>query len=277
MPIFGAFFYPMKLTTLFSFLLLLGASFVQAQNCKPGAQYRDSTFGVFPRPYNDSLKTGGIDKPVCLNEAYELVFTIKPTDSIAVNGNQVKVNYFRINEVLNLPPGLTYACHPATCQFAIADTIGCLVVRGTVTDPTAVGKKYKVTIKGIARVAGFFDFPLEFPGAFAPGVYEFEVRAQGACTSSASSLEALGFEMLVAPNPSASTEVSLQVFAPASRAMHVKVLDLQGRSHWVQSWQVHPGRNVLQLPASQWTPGFYQVLLWDAEGNSSSTKLLIQE
>lgn len=267
----------MKFTTLLFGLLLLGTQTVQAQNCTPGAQFRDSTFGVFPRPYNDSLKTGGINKPVCLNEPYELVFTIKPTDSIAVNGNQVKVNYFRINEVLNLPPGLTYACHPATCQFAIADTIGCLVVRGTVTNPAAVGQKYKVTIKGIARIAGFFDFPLEFPGTFAPGVYEFEVRAQGACTSSASSLEALGYELLLAPNPSAGNAVVMQVFAPAARALQVRVLDLQGRSLMAQPWQVQAGRNVLELDASNWIPGMYQVSLWDADGNSYSTRLLVQE
>ncbi len=56
--------------------------------------------------------------------------TVPPFGAIAVH-----INHIQVDNVSNLPPGLTYACNPSTCDFP-GGVSGCILISGT---PTVAG------------------------------------------------------------------------------------------------------------------------------------------
>ena len=67
------------LKLMFAFIALFQMYKLNGQTpvCTPNPFYKDSAAGIYPAPYNDSTKTGGIDKSVCIDKDFEFPFTVR--------------------------------------------------------------------------------------------------------------------------------------------------------------------------------------------------------
>ena len=104
--------------------LLLSPLASQGQTCTPDPNAPAS--GLTP----DSLA------PACPGDPYNFVITLGvPADTVVPAFGTVTIDSIVINNITDLPPGITYACNPGSCSFP-GGTKGCLVFSGT---PTASG------------------------------------------------------------------------------------------------------------------------------------------
>jgi len=141
---------------------------VEPPACLPDSIYQDSSAGAYPLPLDAAGNHGLAEFPACINEPYELIFTIKLGDSISVETvgrvDVVSANIERTGAVSGLPEGLSYFCNPPDCIFPDT-TLGCIVVTGTPTENNAAGD-FPLVISGVAvlNLGGLIEFPLTFPG-----------------------------------------------------------------------------------------------------------------
>ena len=87
----------------------------QTNSCVPDLKYKDSLFGVYPRPYEPIIyPNGGINKSACIGKPYNFVFTTVVPDSLIVPVlGKVKIDSIildkkNLNTVMGLPIGLTW-------------------------------------------------------------------------------------------------------------------------------------------------------------------------
>lgn len=170
-----------------SFLLALSLG-VSAQ-CTPGANYADSTYGVWPDTIqNFPMATQSVLYTTDLN------FKV-PSDAGDVDPAYAgyTIDHFVVNSVTGLPPGMTYSCNISNCTYA-GGANGCAQITGT-CNTTGV---YDITIDLTATVI-FFGQPVEVDQIFTG--YKIEVGTAGIVTL-------LQKDITFAPNP-ASNELSM--------------------------------------------------------------------
>lgn len=136
----------MKKQLLFiAFSGLLGF-FSEAQSCTPGANFVDSTYGVWP----DTVQNF---PPAAANVAYSTDLNFKVpatvTAELDASGNFVgsPIQSFTVTGVQGLPAGYNYACNVANCTYNGGNN-GCANVYGT----TATTGTYPITIDVDATV-----------------------------------------------------------------------------------------------------------------------------
>lgn len=129
----------------FAFLTVFTAvSF--GQSCVPGANFVDSTYGIWP----DTVQNL---PPAAANVAYttDLNFKVPATVTAGLDpsGQFVgsPIQGFSVTGVQGLPTGFNYACNNANCQYA-GGANGCANIWGT----TATTGTYPVTINVSATV-----------------------------------------------------------------------------------------------------------------------------
>jgi len=159
-------------------LLLLVASllpqFSAAQNCTPDTIFQDAPLGLYPTPF-DSLvfPNGGLsDFPATIGTSYELVFTVKMTDSVRLSPFNFDLNSFQLDNtdgILGLPIGLEYACNPPNCVFSDS-TLGCIIVSGTPIEANPIGD-FNLQFKGQLFANGDDSLNFNFPSTAVPGAY----------------------------------------------------------------------------------------------------------
>jgi hypothetical protein len=116
----------------------------------------------------------------CTSLYQQVITAIVPPTLEVLPGIPATVNNYTINDVLNLPPGFTYACNPGSCVF-VGSTTGCVLLAG---NPTGV-------TPGLYDVIGDFTVSVTLP-PFLGGstvlvdtLYEFQLLVSG-CTDCAS-------------------------------------------------------------------------------------------
>jgi hypothetical protein len=118
----------------------------EAQSCTPGANFVDSTYGVWP----DTVQNF---PPAAANVAYstDLNFKVPATVTAELDesGNFVgsPIQSFTVTGVQGLPTGYNYACNIANCTYNGGNN-GCANVYGT----TATTGTYPITIDVDATV-----------------------------------------------------------------------------------------------------------------------------
>jgi hypothetical protein len=134
---------------------------------------------------------GGIYPPVlpaatgC--QYYEQVISFKfPQDTTVMFAGQtitVNFNYFTIDSITGLPPGMTWACNLApNCRYLVhpdssnLDTIGCVTLSGTPNIPAA----YTLTVHVTATV-NLFGNPSDQPTAFSRSLQVVPCEFEGDC------------------------------------------------------------------------------------------------
>lgn len=247
---------------LFAFLLI-SATVINAQSgtCEPDPMYADSTFGVYPAPYDDDTMTGGIDVSACINKPFEVTLTaIVPAEvEIAPGAPGIEINSITVADggVSGLPEGFTYACNPPNCIFE-AESQGCVTVYGTATDANVPGE-YNLTLQLIASTTILGDVPLDFPGPVFPGRYFVVVNEENSTECTVASTEnLLGTEVSfeAAPNPFGDY-TQIEVNAATSQKIAFQVHDLLGNQLYQETINLAQGANTIDFDGSDLANGMY--------------------
>ncbi|MFM6934904.1 MAG: T9SS type A sorting domain-containing protein [Flavobacteriales bacterium] len=200
----------------FSTMLLNVASW--AQTCTPGANYVDSTYGVWP----DTTQNF---PPALVNVPYstDLNFKVPATVTAALDptGQFVgsTIQGFTVTGVNGLPSGFNYACNISSCSYA-GGANGCANIYGT----TTTAGTYPITIDVSATVLvsllpGFPPTPVTQPVSF-PG-YKIVVGTAGI-------IEGIIAPLSVSPNPANAT-VTVNGITPSMKASNMVLTNIEGK------------------------------------------------
>lgn len=244
---------------------------VEPPACLPDSTFQDSTAGAFPLPLDAAGNFGLAEFPACINEPYELIFTIKLGDSISVAGvgrvDVVSANIERTGAITGLPEGLTYFCNPPDCIFPDT-TLGCIVVTGTPTESNTIGDN-PLVIAGVAvlNLGALVEFPLEFPGTIASGEYNISLNAEGDCVNDSSTVSTHNYlsekiSLGNTPNP-VSTSTKIEMTSLLAGDFQFTVFDMAGKAKYQESVSLRVGYNTLNFDASGLQDGFYIYTLSD--------------
>lgn len=152
----------MKKLLLFVSATLLTVTTVSAQ-CTPGANFADSTYGVWCECTDvvegqDTITyfpNGVVGVPYSEDMNFKVPEEVTPEMSAAAAGSPI--NYFDVTDVTGLPPGLTYGCNTSSCHYNGGDN-GCAVLIGI---PTVAGV-YNITIEVTGNITlTFGGFPVD--------------------------------------------------------------------------------------------------------------------
>jgi hypothetical protein len=103
--------------------------------------------------------------PACVGVPYAETFTVHPPPDTIIAGFTFTINFMRIDSVVGLPAGFSYACSPANCTFPGGST-GCAIVTGNPT--LAQVGLHPLTIYGTTQVyhisLGTINQPVSFSG-----------------------------------------------------------------------------------------------------------------
>ncbi|MDX2360881.1 MAG: T9SS type A sorting domain-containing protein [Crocinitomicaceae bacterium] len=133
---------------------VLGVMSAQAQSCTPGANFGDSTYGVWCDCYETIVAPDTItnfpDGSVGVFYSEDMNFKVpaQVTADIDPTFAGAPINYFDVTGVGGLPAGLDYACNDAACHYLGGDN-GCANIYGT---PTTAGV-YPVTIEVTGNIS----------------------------------------------------------------------------------------------------------------------------
>ncbi len=232
--------------------------------------------GVYPNPLIDSnLPTGEQGTPYY---TFFLVVvagdtTIDLSPIIGFPGITVTADIIgqRINSIDSLPPGLSYACNPSTCEI-LADSAGCVAVSGI---PTAAGTYQPVmdTEIGIlippgTPVLGGDTIYLPIPGL----TYDLEVTPSSV---SIDDIEENTISLLeMGPNPfHTSTEVHFS--APEPGTISFEVRDLSGRAIYQNEFRTIAGTNSVSFDRHGIGSGIYIGTLSDGKRKATFKMTII--
>lgn len=93
-----------------------------AQICTPDTSF--TVAGIYP----SQLPT------VCAGVPYSQTLTLVIPEDTTVQGFSADIDSVKINNVIGLPPGITYSCSPLTCSF-LGGSTGCALISGVVNTP----------------------------------------------------------------------------------------------------------------------------------------------
>ncbi|MDZ4709535.1 MAG: T9SS type A sorting domain-containing protein [Saprospiraceae bacterium] len=272
----------MKTRLIFLFCACFQMYNIYGQNplCVPDTLYKDSIAGIYPRPYNDSTKTGGISKPVCINQDYEFPLTVRVPDMIAVPfGTSTIVVALESatldpnNAVIGLPKGIQYFCNPPGCTMA-KNVLGCIVLKGKATTENTPGVYGLVINLKLVTSIGTLD--VSFPGPFFPGIYFMNVLAanNAGCATSPVVEASAGFESrhFAFPNP-AKDLLNIQVLAMESGEADILLQDISGKNLKTIPIRLNRGDNAISIPVQDLNNGSYVYTL--KLGKSVSSKRFV--
>lgn len=197
-------------------------SFVShSQSCTPGANYADSTYGVWP----DTTQNF---PPGLVNVFYstDLNFKVPSTVTAEVAGSDPTaqgfigspIQGFVVNGVNGLPTGFNYACNISSCSYA-GGANGCANVYGT----NGTAGTYPLTIDITATVLVTIPFlgqqAVEVPTSFSG--YRIVLGTAG-------TIEQFISPITVSPNP-ANEFINIEGITSATKAKSVSILNLEGK------------------------------------------------
>lgn len=192
---------------------------VQAQSCTPGAQYADSTYGVWP----DTVQNL---PPATQNVAYSTDLNFKVpaevTPSLDPSGTFVgsQIQSFKVTSVDGLPTGYNYACNVSSCQYAGGDN-GCANVYGTTNDPAGT---YPVTINVDATVLvqiSPIGPPTQVTQSTSFDGYKIVLGAAG-------TIEQVIAPISVSPNP-ANDVININNISASMKASKIYITNIEGK------------------------------------------------
>lgn len=235
----------------------------QIPACSPNPIYKDSTAGIYPRPYNDSTRMGGISRPVCIGQDYEYPLTVNIPDTITVPFGNTTITIGLLSAILDttnavtgLPKGIRYYCNPGNCMMA-KNQLGCVVLKGNATTENKPGTYDLVINLKLITQAGTFD--VAFPGPFFPGKYFLTVAepaSQACLTSPVLELKEPAASHHAFPIP-ARDHLNIRVYALESGPASLFFQDVSGRTMLSLPIKLNKGDNTVSVPVSGLQSGAY--------------------
>jgi len=229
-----------KLLLSISILLISAAANAQ---CTPDAQYASETYGVWP----DTVE----NFPGAMQNTY---YSTDLNFKVPVSASDIDPDYpesftiqsFKVDSVVGLPPGMSYACNIGSCTYP-GGSQGCAQITGTCATPGS----YYITIYLTAQLnTGFGVAPVEQDF----GGYKIDVAVLGLSELIAQSID-------MYPNPAVS-ELSLSGLATHA-IESVTIFDANGNKVQEKGTNAY---NAITMNVSDLTSGIYFVHLTGAEG-----------
>ena len=230
-----------KLT--FILLQVLFLNYIYGQ-CTPNSNYADSSWGIWPDTTTNFA-------PANLNSSYSQTVDFKvPNDAGLLDPayNGFPIGSITLDNVNNLPPGISYVCDNSTCGWN-ADDLGCALMSGT---PTVTGT-FDITLDVTVNISSFFG-NIPVPQSF--GGYRIIVNGPlGIFNNELTFLKAI-------PNPANQSSV-IHFNSPSISTVNFKLINILGEV--VQSSLVESkiGENKLTLNTSSLKNGVYIYSIYD--------------
>ena len=273
----------MKKLLLFALLFCLMNTMANAQ-CIPDPIYKDSSFGVYPKPYEPTLNPkGGINKSACIGKPYKYIFTAKIPDTTNVNTpfgpvlakiDSVKLDKKDPATIQGLPVGITYACDPPNCVF-FPKKPACLYLYGTATAANKAGDyELKITTKGFVNVAGFStSAAISFPDkTIAPGTYILKLEPTTSTTCFVSDAKDKNENIVhIGANPNPTNDfTTIAFYALAQDKFEFVVMDMTGKIVHQENRSVEAGINTINFDAANLAAGVYIYYLGNNKGKATN-------
>ncbi len=243
-----------KLLLSFGAIAFLALS-VDAQSCIPGANFVDSTYGVWP----DTTQNF---PPAAANVAYstDLNFKVPSTVPAELSAQYAgsPIQEFTVTGVVGLPNGFNYACNIANCTYA-GGVNGCANIWGT----TATTGTYPITIELsaivlVSLIPGLPPVPVQVPGGLSFGGYKIIVGNAGIITGVVAPLS-------LYPNP---TTGMLNVTGISSE-MNAETITITNVNGQVLSAMNVEGKNAITMNLDFLKEGIYFANLSTVDGVKS--------
>ncbi len=259
------------LTLLLLTFLFSGQLF--GQLCLPDSTYADSSAGVYPLPFEESVSpNGGIADTACVGEEFAFEFTIVIQDSLNFETINLKLDSLVIDSVNNLPNGLAYGCYPENCTF-YPNELGCVSLYGNIDDDPG---EYDLAIYG--RVfSGFLTINLSFPDEeLFPGKYTLKVVDGGGCVVGTQK-NPLADQVKIKNFPNPFRDLTfLEIHSDIADRFTYSLYDMFGKELKNGSVDLHAGLNTIELNANNLPDGIYLYSLTDGV-NRISKKLTVSK
>lgn len=211
----------MKKLLLVISLVSIAAANASAQSCTPGANYADSTYGVWPDTVqNFPGAAANVAYSTDLNFKVPDVVTaeVAGTDPLAQGFIGSPIQQFVVDNVGGLPVGFNYACNISNCTYA-GGSNGCANLYGT----TSTEGIYPLTIDITATVLVDVPFvgptPVDVPTSFSG--YKIVVGTAGL-------IEGIINPITVHPNP-ASDVITLSGLNSQMKITSAKITNMAGQ------------------------------------------------
>jgi len=165
-------------------LILTNGVFAQSLTCDQNAVQGD--FGIvpleLPDAYVDNPYSGIITfkapsdakKIPQVNTIIDSILNLLPSGTIPAGATiNVKLETYKITEIIGLPTGFTHTCNKTNCEYSGGD-LGCLKIEGTATEATThdlkvgmyVDVKAQVLLGPLPVYTQAFDTTLVVPGTY---------------------------------------------------------------------------------------------------------------
>jgi Secretion system C-terminal sorting domain len=219
----------MKKLLLSFFATGLVALSIEAQSCTPGANFVDSTYGVWP----DTIQNF---PPAAANVAYSTDLNFKVpatvTAELDASGQFVgsPIQSFTVTGVQGLPTGYNYACNIANCTYA-GGANGCANVYGTTattgTYPTPVTQSvsfggYKIIVGNAGLITSVIEPLNVFPN---PANGQIVVKGILANTLTISNLNG---QIIVSKSAQGLTQMTLDINSLQAGVYFINAIGEQG-------------------------------------------------
>lgn len=268
-----------KLFTLLA-VIAVSVSTLSAQVCMPDSSLFDAAFPVQPLPFDPVVSPeGGITDTACIGQPFQFNFFAAVGDTFNLGTTSVMLDSIRLSPqtgVSNLPEGITFDCNPGSCVF-VQNTLGCISLFGTVTDPALVGS-YDLMLTVEVFIGGL-PVPNEvtLPNvAITPGNYTLVVReadfANCRTVSSEDILQDL-VQLKNKPNPF-SDQTIIELISAISDEVNFEVFDLVGKRVHSERLNLTEGTNQIPFSGSNLQSGIYFYKISNQFGAVSSKMIL---
>ena len=200
-----------------STFLLNAASW--AQSCTPGANYVDSTYGVWPDT-TQNLPAALVNTAYSTDVNFKVPSTV--TAELDATGQFVgsPIQGFTVTGLTGLPAGYNYACNISSCTYA-GGANGCANMYGT----TATAGTYPITIEVSATVLVTL-----FPGLPpTPVTQSVSFPGYKIIVGSAGVIEGVIAPISVSPNP-ANSVITVNGITSTMNATEVVLTNVEGKT-----------------------------------------------
>lgn len=268
-------------------VLLLGVLMVfafqlQAQEpaCMPDTTLRMADAGVYPLPVSEAFPDQGITDSACINQAFSFVFTVVTPDSINIPFGPVvisspldSITVAAEGAIGGLPEGIDYACNPPNCVFTPENTIGCIILSGTVTNEANIGDNLLTIQAGVSLPA--LNIPVNFPDStLFPGNYSLYVFGDDATQCITTNVDELttisGFA--ISPNPTTG-RAELWIESLESGQYALETFNILGERLQHQNIRLFEGQNNITFEGENLSEGIYILSL--SNGQSRISRRLV--
>ncbi len=233
-------------------LSILGISSSFAQ-CTPDTTITD----IISYPATAIVSGDTVFLPEIVDYTYSETIYMAVPDSLEASGISGTVTFLQLDSIVGLPDGLTLECDNNDCNWAGGE-YGCATISGTITDSTA-SMQYELELFLSAEVDVFSTaFPLD-NDAIQEIVGDSGVVILATAANLSIEEEAINTVALY-PNPS-STVSTMRFNALTAGNVNMMVTDMSGRVLYATSMESTVGENTIEIPASSFTAGVYQVSL----------------